>query len=251
MQLHAERGGSGSRLVLVHGFTQTGRCWGELVPALEAGHEVVRVDAPGHGRSGDVVANLPTGADLIASVGAEATYLGYSMGARFCLHVALAHPELVHGLVLVSGTAGLDTEGDRAARRAQDAETAARIEALGVAAFVDQWLAQPLFASLGPERSFRSERLENTVAGLQSSLREAGTGTQEPSWDRLHKLEMPVLVVAGEEDAKFVALGERLAAAVGANATFAPIPGAGHTTHLERPLAFRDLLRTWLHAHRL
>ena len=56
MWLHAERDGSGPRLVLVHGFTQTGRCWGPVAEDLATDHEVVRVDAPGHGRSSDVLA---------------------------------------------------------------------------------------------------------------------------------------------------------------------------------------------------
>ena len=106
MSLHAERRGTGPRLVLVHGFTQTRRCWGPEVDALATDHELVLVDAPGHGRSADVVADLPTGAELIVDQGADATYLGYSMGARFCLHIALSQPARVRGLVLLGATAG-------------------------------------------------------------------------------------------------------------------------------------------------
>jgi 2-succinyl-6-hydroxy-2,4-cyclohexadiene-1-carboxylate synthase len=251
MFLHAEREGSGPRLVLVHGFTQTGRCWGPEASDLARDHEVIRVDAPGHGGSADVLAGLRTGGRLIADQGGRATYLGYSMGARFCLHIALSNPELVSGLVLVGGTAGIDDPAERAARREQDLRTAARIRAEGLEAFLDAWLRQPLFADLSPAQAFRAERLTNTVDGLVSSLEQAGTGAQDPSWDKLGRLAMPVLVVVGARDDKFAALGERIVGAIGPNATFAAVPDAGHAAHLEQPEAFLAVLRPWLAAHDL
>lgn len=251
MSLHAERDGVGPPLVLVHGFTQTRRCWGPEAADLARDHEVIRVDAPGHGRSSDVRADLRAGGRLIADQGADATYLGYSMGARFCLHLALSDPALVRGLVLVGGTAGIDDPDERADRRTRDAATAARLEADGLDSFLETWLAQPLFAGLSPERAFREERRENTVEGLASSLRDAGTGSQEPCWDQLGRLTMPVLVVAGALDEKFSALARRMEAAIGDNAMLALIPDAGHAAHLEQPEAFLAVLRPWLAAHGL
>ena len=251
MVVHAERSGEGPTLVLVHGFTQTRRCWGPEADALAADHEVVRVDAPGHGRSADVRAGLRDGARLIGEQGGRATYLGYSMGARFCLHVALTRRDLVRGLVLLSGTAGIEDADERAARREEDVRTAARIEREGLEPFLDAWLAQPLFAGLPAERSFRQARLENTAAGLRSSLEQAGTGSQEPSWHDLQRLEVPVLILAGARDAKFVALAERMAREIGGNATLALIEGAGHAAHLEQPDRFLATVRPWLAAHAL
>lgn len=251
MELHAERAGSGPPIVLVHGFTQTRRCWGPEADDLARDHEVVRVDAPGHGRSASVHEGLQAGGRLIAAAGGRATYLGYSMGARYCLHVALALPELVTGLVVIGGTAGIDDADERAARRAQDLRTADRIADEGLERFLDSWLAQPLFSRLPAGASFRSERLENTVDGLRSSLELAGTGTQEPSWDELDRLDMPVLVVAGALDEKFAALGERMATAIGPNATLALIPDAGHAAHLEQPEELLAVLRPWLTQHGL
>lgn len=251
MFLHAQRRGVGPRLVLVHGFTQTGRCWGPVADDLAEDHEVVLVDAPGHGGSAEIMAGLRTGGRLIADQGGEATYLGYSMGARLCLHLALGNPELVRGLVLLGATAGIEDTAEREARRQQDLATAARIERDGLERFLDDWLAQPLFASLPPERAFRRERLENTVEGLRSSLEQAGTGSQDPSWHKLHRLEMPVLVLAGADDARFASLAERMADAIGANATSALVEGAGHAAHLEQPERFLAIVRTWLAAHGL
>jgi 2-succinyl-6-hydroxy-2,4-cyclohexadiene-1-carboxylate synthase len=249
--LHAVVEGAGPRLVLVHGFAQTQACWGPVADDLAGDHEICRIDAPGHGGSSEFFAGLRTGARLIADQGGRATYLGYSMGGRFLLHVALANPELVHGLVLVGATAGIDDGDDRAARRRIDEAMADRLERDGLPAFLDAWLAQPLFAGLSEAMQFREERKANTVDGLAESLRQAGTGSQDPLWDRLHRIEAPVLVVAGEADEKFAAAGRRLVDSIGANATLALVPGAGHAAHLEAPDAFLAILRPWLARHHL
>jgi 2-succinyl-6-hydroxy-2,4-cyclohexadiene-1-carboxylate synthase len=234
-------------LVLVHGFTQTRQSWGPLLPAL-AGRDVVALDAPGHGTAGDVHLDLAAGGAWLAAAGGRGIYVGYSMGGRLCLHAALADPTAVRGLVLISATGGIDDEAERMRRRAADDALADRIEAIGVGAFLDEWLAQPLFAGLNEAAQGREARLENTAAGLASSLRLAGTGTQAPLWDRLGELEIPVLVVAGSQDPKFVALAQRLHGAI-ANAELAIVEGAGHTVHLEQPARFLDVLLPWLDAH--
>ena len=249
--LGAVQEGQGRRLVLVHGFTQTRDCWGPLAPDLAGDHEVVRVDAPGHGTSSDLVADLWEGAALLAATGGPASYVGYSMGGRLVLHVALARPDVVRGLVLIGATAGIEDPAART-RRADDDETRAQlIDSVGVDAFVDQWLAQPLFAGLPPEHRCIEARRSNTAAGLASSLRRAGAGAQEPLWDRLGALAMPVLVLAGADDAAYVAHGHRLASSIGANATLAVVPGAGHAVHLEAPAATAGLVRAWLADHEL
>jgi 2-succinyl-6-hydroxy-2,4-cyclohexadiene-1-carboxylate synthase len=244
--LHAEVDGRGPRVVLVHGFAQNRNCWGPVAADLATDHEVVRIDAPGHGRSSTFPAGLRTGARLIADQGGRATYLGYSMGGRFVLHLALANPELVERLVVIGATGGIDDPDERAARRRNDQALADRLEREGVAPFVEAWLAQPLFAGLSEEMQFRAERAENTVDGLAESLRQAGTGSQDPLWSRLSRLRMPVLVVAGADDAKFSAEGARLVESIGDNASLALVPNAGHAAHLEQPSAFLAVLRAFL-----
>lgn len=213
-----------------------------------AGHEPLALDAPGHGAAGELELDLVEGGAWLTSAGGRATYVGYSMGGRLCLHAALARPDLVRGLVLVSATGGIDDDLERAARRRADDALADRIETIGVPAFVDEWLAQPLFAGLDPAAAGCAERLTNTTRGLASSLRLAGTGTQAPLWDRLAGVDVPTLVIAGALDTKFVVLGERLAASI-PDATLAVVDGAGHTVHLERPDAFLEVLLPWLAAH--
>lgn len=236
------------RIVLVHGFTQTRAAWGPIADDLAGDHEVVRVDAPGHGRSGEDGADLWQGAEMIAEVGGPAIYVGYSMGGRLCLHLALRRPALCRGLVLVGATPGIADAAERAARAAADDVLAGRLEEEGVESFVEGWLRGPLFAGLSPAMRFARARLESRAEGLAASLRAAGVGRQAPLWGRLHELEMPVLAVAGEDDAKFAAIARAMVAAIGEGATLALVPGAGHAAHLEAPAAFVGRLRGWLGA---
>jgi 2-succinyl-6-hydroxy-2,4-cyclohexadiene-1-carboxylate synthase len=244
--LHSEREGSGPRVVLLHGFGQTGRCWGPLAPALARDHEVVRLDAPGHGGSSGRAADLPATGRLAAEAGGHAVYLGYSMGARMALHVATEAPEAVRALVLVGGTPGIEDPDERAERHATDLAQARRIRDEGVAAFVERWLAMPMFAGLPPEGRFEEERRRNSAEGLATSLELAGTGAQRPLWDVLPAVEVPVLVVAGAHDHRYAAIARRTAAAIGANARSALVEGAGHSAHLEQPDRFAALLLPWL-----
>jgi 2-succinyl-6-hydroxy-2,4-cyclohexadiene-1-carboxylate synthase len=259
--LHATVIGKGPRLVMAHGFTQTGGVWGSLDSRLATDHQVVRVDLPGHGSSAQVRADLPHGATLLGAAGGRAAYLGYSMGARFCLHLALDRPELVASLVLISGTPGIDDPDERAERRARDEGLADQLEprrsgtggqaSVGDAqsrldAFLRRWLDTPLLAGVPVEADGMAERRGNTGPGLASSLRLAGTGTQLPLSTRLSGLDMPVLIVTGELDDKFTGIGRRMADAIGDNATRVVIGGAGHSPHLQEPARVAQEIRAFL-----
>jgi len=222
-------------LILAHGFTQNGRCWGRFGELLADGSETVFVDGPGHGRSFHDDADLETAATLLTEAGGAGIYVGYSMGGRVALHAGLAFPDLVRGLVLIGATAGMDDEGERAARRRADGELAASLLAAGLDAFLDRWLTSPLFAGLDDEQAARAHRLENRPEGLAASLRNCGTGSQAPLWDRLAELTMPVLIIVGDEDQKFTAIGNRMASAMtGTSAELVSLPGT-HAVHLEQP----------------
>lgn len=238
--------GDGRRVVLVHGFTQTARSLKPLASLLHRpGRQCVVVDLPGHGDAAGVAADLPATADLLAACTGRATYVGYSLGGRACLHLALRRPETVEGLVLIGANPGIDDPAERAARREADERLAERIVEIGVPAFLDEWLAQPLFAGLDEREAERADRLGNTAEGLAASLRLAGTGVQEPLWSRLGELTVPVLVLAGELDQKFSAIGQRVAAAV-RHGSFVAVPGATHAAHLQRPDAVAAAIERWL-----
>ena len=232
------------KLLLLHGFTATGASWDPVRRLVDAGlYEPEAPDLRGHGARSDA-----RPATIAATVGdlrqAEPYALaGYSMGGRIALHLALSQPGLVRRLVLVSTTAGLQDPAERAARREADDDLADGLERSGLEAFARWWAGQPLFAGQPSDVSAAAhrDRQRNTAEGLAASLRGMGTGVMEPVWDRLGELTMPAAVLAGERDAKFRAIGERLADAL-PNAELTVVRGAGHALHLERPDAVADAL---------
>lgn len=233
--------GEGPSVTFLHGFTQTGHTWLPVLEKLGIDVEATLIDAPGHGESLDGKQSLADTAAEIAELMPTGILVGYSMGARMALHVALQSPNKVTTLVLISGTAGIESETDRTTRRDSDARLASRILEIGVPAFVDEWLALPMFAGLTEKTADLPERLRNTAQGLAESLIYAGTGTQTPLWETLSQLAMPVILIAGERDEKFVAHAQRMHALI-PNSDLHVVPDAGHTVHLEQAERFASIL---------
>ncbi len=234
-------------ITVVHGFAQNRDCLGPLRDALAAVAPVRAVDAPGHGGSAaHAGADLWAGAELLAATCGTTELVGYSMGARLALHAALAAPSQISSLVLIGGTAGIDDDAERAARRAGDEQLARRLEADGLERFVEEWLALPMFAGLPTWARFDEQRRSNTAEGLAASLRRAGTGAMEPLWARLGEIRCPVLCVTGEHDERYGALARRIVGGVGGPAEHVVIHGAGHAAHLERPEATCDAVAAFL-----
>ncbi len=225
-------------MVLLHGFAGSGASWdavraaagGEAYPALAP-------DLPPRGLDACVRFVLDTAP-------ARFGLAGYSLGGRVALHVALAAPRRVTRLVLVATTAGLEAPAERTARRAADEALAARVEHDGVEAFAAAWTAQPLFADDPPEVRAQQEAevRRHEARALATALRELSPGVVPAVWDRLGELGgIPVDVVAGARDPKYVALGRRLVTQM-PDARLHVVPGAGHGLLREAPAAVASVL---------
>ncbi len=240
-------------VALVHGFTQSRRSFDAVARELVARGiaHVVSVDLPGHGDSPEAPGPDATGwaAEALAATVEPAVLVGYSMGARVCLRRALDDPASLDGLVLVGATAGVGTDDEASARRKADASLAGRIEASSIGAFVDEWLAQPLFAGLSDEAADRGARVANDPARLAAALRGLGVAAGPSMWERLGELGaagLPVLLVAGARDDKYAALATSMARAIGGGVDVELIEDAGHAAPFEAPQAFVDLLEEFL-----
>jgi 2-succinyl-6-hydroxy-2,4-cyclohexadiene-1-carboxylate synthase len=178
-----------------------------------------------------VVDRLPNDVPLVL--------LGYSMGARIGLGIALRHPERVVGAVLVGVDPGIEDAVARQERAAWDDAQADALEAQGLDAFVRSWERLPIFegqARLDAEvlRAQRSQRLENTASGLAWAMRTLGLGRMHPWWDALRVARVPLYVVTGARDTKFAATTRAMSAASDL-VTHSLLPGAGHNPLLETP----------------
>ncbi len=251
--------GRGPALVLLHGFTGSGRTFDPFVGAFSRHYTVVRFDALGHGRSPAppdpeayrLEAAVQDMAQRLDELGfARCHLLGYSMGGRMALAFALEHRQRVDRLVLESASAGIADPLAREHRRRSDEELADRIEREGIEAFVDHWESLPLFASqsgLDPRvrAALRAQRLAQRPEGLAMSLRGAGAARSEPRWEQLGGLCRPTLLVAGALDPTYVANARAMARRL-PRASVAVIAGAGHAVHLERPEAFARVVTAFL-----
>ena len=201
---------------------------------MQSNFTALCLDAPGHGNNTNGARSLAQSTDDIVAAMQPGILIGYSMGARMALHVALQHPQIVSQLVLISGTPGLATLAERSARLQSDNELAVHIEKIGTSAFIDEWLALPIFSGLSDQTNQRNDRIRNTAKGLADSLRFAGTGTQEPQWTNLHQLSMPVHLIVGELDNKFRTIAKDMQPLL-RSSEVKVVPNVGHTVHLEDP----------------
>lgn len=254
------RGKEAGRAALVlHGFTGSAESMQGVAQALEETRPTARLELVGHGESDapSEVAPYAMSACVeqvvgsLAPLGLERPHLvGYSMGGRTALSAAVAYPDRFASLTLVGATAGIDDAALRSERIDADQALADRIERDGLEAFVDHWMALPLFASqasLGAAAlaRARAERLRQRPHGLANSLRGMGAGAQPPIFDRLGACALPVLLVVGGGDEKFKGIAARLASAL-PDARTAVVEGVGHAAHLEDPIAFGEILRGFL-----
>ncbi len=252
-----EREGQGEALLLLHGFTGSARNWAKITAAFSAHFQVIAPDLLGHGETevAPLVGRYAIEAaaqDLITLLDRleiEQTHLlGYSMGGRLALYTAVHYPQRVLSLILESASPGLKTAEERAARRRSDEILAERIEQEGIAAFVDYWEALPLWHSQNQTLSeearakLRGERLRQSPQGLAHSLRGMGTGVQPSLWPELPQIRLPVQLIAGEWDRKFVEINQEMLRLL-PDARLEIVPQAGHAVHLENPAAFKQVIQ--------
>lgn len=251
--------GRGVPLVFLHGFTGDTTTWSRITDRLSATYQCISVDLVGHGRTDSpqdvrrytmdqVSEDLCCILDELGIK--EAVLIGYSMGGRTALYFSLKYPHKVKSLLLESASPGLKTDEERADRRKKDQELAERIEREGMERFVDFWQEIPLFASQkrlsDTERSeIRNQRLNQSVTGLSNSLRGMGTGAQDSLWHKLDDLSIPVHLLVGELDEKFVRIAEIMKKRH-PEFEIVTFSNTGHAIHVEEPRKFGTIIEDLL-----
>jgi 2-succinyl-6-hydroxy-2,4-cyclohexadiene-1-carboxylate synthase len=211
------------------------------------------VDLPGHGQTKvgqDSDYQMPNVASALIELLVELNIkqcilVGYSLGGRIALYLAVHFPQYFQGIILESASPGLANQGDRDRRMVQDDQLAAQLEASELADFIHSWYGNPLFTSFVQHPHYPqaiARRLRNDPQKLAKSLRLIGLGTQSNLWNSLKKLQLPLLLIVGELDPKFVQINQMMAQFY-PQASLQIVDGAGHNVHFEHPTKFYKLLK--------
>ncbi len=232
---------------MLHGFMGTGKDWVEVARHLQPAFQCLTPDLPGHDGS---AMGLGASKDPFAAYserlwqGLEPllpprfALVGYSLGGRLALDLACRHPERIRALVLEAAHPGLGHVAERQERAASDADWARRFEQEPWPQVLQDWYRQPVFASLSNEQRRAFIRRRSTqVPGLLSEVLRATSLARQPNrWRDLPRLTMPLGFIVGRLDAKFCAVGDRLAG-LAPNLTLVKLDGLGHNCHALAPEA--------------
>jgi 2-succinyl-6-hydroxy-2,4-cyclohexadiene-1-carboxylate synthase len=251
--IHVWRRGPGVPLLLVLGFAGHAEGWAEVAGLLPEGRTILGLTLPGH----DPASSAPPGASFTECVDQIASWLkasasapfeaaGYSMGGRVVLGLLARHPGLVSSALLVGANPGLGTDEERRERAEWEEGWARLLEEEGIEAFAAIWESLPLFETqtcLPPERLERQRaiRLRHDARGLAAALRSLGLAAMPDYRPALPGITVPVRLLVGERDEKFLAIARDMERDLPRGALIVA-PGAGHNVILERPELVAGLL---------
>lgn len=233
-------------LVLLHGFSGTHRAWDGVITHLDPQrYTPLALDLPGHGsaaRAGEQISFGGCVEHVLALAPERFALCGYSMGGRIALHVALAAPARIERLVLIGASPGIEDASERARQRHSDHQLADALESTPFEEFIERWRSQPLFAGEPPAAGelARADQRRNDPMRLAAVLRGIGTGEMAPLWGRLEELTMPVALLVGRRDQKYMGVGRRMLELLPDAELF--VVEGGHGLVLERPDAVAAVL---------
>jgi pimeloyl-ACP methyl ester carboxylesterase len=248
-EIHRPREEESVSVTFLHGLGSCGEDWSLQLPIVAVDYAVLTVDLPGHGRSSKqstwprISCFAEDIADLIRTLGLGPTHVvGLSLGGTVAMQLALDNPEVVNSLTLVNTFAKLHSGSSGFFRKL------VRIAyvALGQMDQVGQWVAAGLFPEPDQEilRQAAAERIASNPRGAY--LRAIWAATRFDIRDRLHEINAPTLVVAGELD-QTVSMEAKVELAGNIpGAHLVVIPDSGHATPLDAVDEFNRTLLEFL-----
>ncbi len=263
------RSRSGAPLVLIHGFIGTPVFWRPLLDELPrslarraltptvCGHSTPEHPAPpapetpGPHSFDEEVDRLAgwirqQEAERLGETSgtkARVDLVGYSQGGRLALGLLTRHPQLFRRALVIGAHPGLSSEEDRRRRREADETWAHLLETEGLEAFLNTWEALPHFSTQTPEQraSLRAFRQHLDPVQLARALRAVGLGAMPDHRPGLAAVEVPVTLVSGELDVKFVRLAHEMEDLLPRGAAVL-VPRTGHNPVLEDPRTIARLI---------
>jgi pimeloyl-ACP methyl ester carboxylesterase len=264
IELGPEEDRGAQPLVFVHGLSGSWPNWLEQLPAFAAGHRVITLDLPGFGHSPMPRQEISISGyarmleQLLAHLGVDAAaVVGNSMGGFIAAELAIAHPQRVERLVLVSA-AGISTHNRRGSVAALPALRTLERSLMAAAA----WTASK------SDNVARRARLRDAALGvvvrhpskLEAALAaEQIRGAGKPGFmqgleavlhyeirERLREIACPTLIVWGDRDRLISVRDADVFAELIPNSRKVVFGDTGHMSMLERPEAFNALLEEFL-----
>lgn len=221
--------------ILLHGFSGSPASWQSVVPHLPLGNEYVALDLPTHTTSFRATVDALAEALGPGPVGVA----GYSLGARLTLGLLAHYPERIVRAVLIGAHCGLSSAEQRQERATADARWATLLRAQGIAAFVSEWEKLPLWetqkkVAVHALKAQREQRLQHDPHALAQLLDATSLATMPDYRAMLASCSQPLVLMAGSEDLKFVALAHEMSQVAPYTRTVI-VPNAGHNLLLEAP----------------
>ena len=240
--------GSGIPLLLIHGFTGSNESFKTSIRYLRQYFKVIAIDMIGHGKSFDKNPNnysFERSVELIKDILIElnlkkTNLLGYSLGGRLALHLAINSTQLINKLILCSTSPGIKDKSDRKARQNSDSYLADLLLDQGIGGFVDYWESLSLWRSekrlsYKIKNTMRKIRLSQEPLGLINSLNSQGQGIQKYILKNLKKIQNKTLIFAGEKDEKYIKYSYEIQKNI-EDSKVKIVPNSGHNLILENPI---------------
>jgi pimeloyl-ACP methyl ester carboxylesterase len=253
MRLSFDEQGTGPAVVLLHGFPLDRSMWSSQLGMLSNHHRVIAPDLRGHGQSPTPPGPYPMeelADDVIETLdaaGVEPPYVvgGLSMGGYVALAMAGRHPDRLRGLMLLNTRAGADQPEAAANRQAKAAALEQEGSTESLTAMVELLIPETT-------RNSRPELVDHVVAmirqaspiGAAGALR--GMAMRPDRLEVLRRLTVPLLVIAGADDAIVPEAEAQAMAEAAPVADLIVIPEAGHLTPMEAPGATNAAIRSFL-----
>ncbi|QLE44859.1 2-succinyl-6-hydroxy-2,4-cyclohexadiene-1-carboxylate synthase [Nostoc sp. C052] len=248
-------------ILFLHGFMGNIDEFDEAIKLLSNEFSYLTLDLPGHGKTQlfgeEEYYTMPNTAHALINLLdelkiAKCFLVGYSMGGRLALYLALHFPERFHKVVLESASPGLPTEAERLERIKLDQQIAKKLtislKKRDLAAFLSKWYDQPIFGYIKNHPKYDrmiESRLQNNPQELAKSLCFMGTGCQPSLWENLKNNKIPILLLTGEYDKKFISINTEMAKLCKL-AQIKIISSTGHNIHFENPLVFVENVKSFL-----
>ncbi len=247
MNLNVIDSGSGTPVVWIHGFPLSSSVYQPQMSI--AGMRHIVPDLPGFGRSPAAESDMTMETyaqavlhELDARGIEQAWFAGVSMGGYVCLALARIAPERMRGLILIDTRETADDAQGKKGRY----DSIAKVRHGGIAPVVESMLPKMLSASASKElvAEVREIMESSSDKGVISALR--AMAERPDSSALLPKLNVPVLVIVGDEDVITPPSdAQRMAAAI-PNAKLVIIKAAGHLSQMEKPEEFNQAVKAFV-----